>query len=340
MRHTTPNNTPRVIKEGLAGDISSQFLHCLFIDLFPLATRKGGLLSIMFPNVNARKMNRWLGDLPESETYAKNADRLKSIARRFSANATLKSLYRVVSSLKTKETSDEENPARIQDIELVMSKIQRIIKSRLTPEEQQLFMKLSAELTDAANNASKSIEGSVGASTIKPEKPTGEPAEVPEEEPEEVPEEEPTEEEPVEEPAEEEPVEEPTKETPPAEIPPAPSPSGKVSPVTQPTGKTPVGKTPPPVPPTSKGPTGKTPPPAEKPAGPKVVPPAKEKPVPPKKEVPPMKQKPTVAKPQMSQNPSGEEEEEEKKEESIQKEIFEARLKALIKEIVRERLGL
>lgn len=305
MRHTM-KNTPTEIKEGLASDISSQLLYCLFIDLFPISSRKGGLLTIMFPNVTTRKMSRWLGNLPDSDLYSSNIETLKSISRKFGANSTLKSLYRVVNSVKTKETNQEANPERIADLELVMSKIQRIIKSRLTPEEKNLFLKLSAELTDAAENASKSIEGSVGASTIKPEKPKEEPIEEPEEEPIEEPEEEP-EEEPTEEP-EEQPTAEPKKEPAPAEPTPAqPAPSA-----TKPTT---------PATPTPKKPTPSPEKPAEKPA-PKPV----EKPV----------QKPTE---KPTETP---EEEDDTKKESIQheKEIFEARLKALIKEIVREKLGL
>ena len=304
MRHTM-KNTPQEIKEGLASDISSQLLYCLFIDLFPISNRKGGLLTIMFPNVTIRKMSRWLGNLPETETYTTNLEKLKDISRKFGANSTLKSLYRVVNSVKTKETDQEANPERIADIELVMSKIQRIIKSRLTPEEKNLFLKLSKELTDAAENASKSIEGSVGASTIKPEKPKEEPVEEPEEEPIEEPEEE--------EPEQEEPVEEPTEE---------PAPEPKKEPAPAPTPATPAQNKP------------ATPPtPSPKKAEPSPQKPA-EKPM--EKPAPTPVQKPT-------EKPTGEPEEEEKtKKESVQleKEVFEARLKALIKEIVRERLGL
>lgn len=176
-------NTPSTITEGLASDISGQLLYCFFVDLFPISTRKGGLLTIMFPNVGVKKMSRWLGNLPESETYSTNLDLIKSISQKFGANSTLKSLYKVVNSLKSKETKPENNDARISDIELVMSKIQRIIKSKLTPEEQKLFLKLSRDLKDAADNASKSIEGSVGASTTKAEKSEEEPTETPEETP-------------------------------------------------------------------------------------------------------------------------------------------------------------
>jgi len=207
------------ITEGLASDISSQLVYCFFIDLHSLANQKGGLLTIMFPNVGSRKLSKWVGTLPESETYTTNIDALQSISQKFIGNSAIKSLYRVINGLKSKETKPEENDARISDITMVMSKIQKIIKSRLTTEEQELFAKLSLELKAAADNASKSIEGSVGASTEQTEKPKEEPVEKPEETPTSAP---PTEEPPAakstgapkeksaEEPSDEEaPVEEP-----------------------------------------------------------------------------------------------------------------------------------
>lgn len=187
------NNIQTQLSEGLASDISGQLLYCFFVDLFPISTRKGGLLTIMFPNVGVKKMSRWLGNISETETYTQNLDLIKSISQKFGANSTLKSLYRVVNSLKMKETKPDDNDARISDITMVMGKIQRIIKSKLTPEEQKLFSTLSSELRDAAENASKSIEGSVGASTTQAEKPEEKPEETPEEKPSEETPETPTE---------------------------------------------------------------------------------------------------------------------------------------------------
>jgi len=185
------NNIQTQLSEGLASDISGQLLYCFFVDLFPISTRKGGLLTIMFPNVGIKKMSRWLGNTSETETYTQNLDLIKSISQKFGANSTLKSLYRVVNSLKMKETKPDDNDARISDITMVMGKIQRIIKSKLTPEEQNLFSTLSSELRDAAENASKSIEGSVGASTTQAEKPEETPEETPSEKTPETPTEKP-----------------------------------------------------------------------------------------------------------------------------------------------------
>lgn len=210
------------IKEGLASDISSHLVYCFFIDLYSLANKRGGLLTIMFPNVGSRKLNRWLGGLPESELYTTNIDLLKSISEKFIGNSAIKSLYRVINGLKSKETKPEENDARISDITMVMSKIQKIIKSRLTTEEQELFAKISTELKAAADNASKSVEGSVGASTEQAEKPKEEPTEEPTEKSTETPAE----------PAAAEPAaEKPKTEEPPAEKPEeAPEPEGEEEP--------------------------------------------------------------------------------------------------------------
>jgi DNA polymerase III gamma/tau subunit len=230
MRHIMkPFKKP--IDEGLATDITSQMLYCLFVDVYSLATKKGGLMTIMFPNVGAKKLYRWLGDFPMSQTFSSNSDKLKQISQRFGGNSTLKTLFRVINTLKTKETEQEKNDARINDIQLVMSKIERVVKSKLTPEENQLFTLISSELEDAADNAGKSIEGSVGASTKTPEpvaqptepepkttqepsKPAEEPVEKPEEKPApEKPEEKPAPEKPEEKPAPEKPEEKPAGET-------------------------------------------------------------------------------------------------------------------------------
>lgn len=221
MRHIMkPFKAP--IDEGLATDITGQMMYCLFVDLYSLSTKKGGLMLNMFPNVGAKKLYRWLGAFPTSQSFSKNADLLKGMSQKFGTNSNLKTLYRVINTLKTKQTEPEKNDSRINDIQLVMSKIERIIKSKLTPEEKQLFATVSSELEDAADNAGKSIEGSVGASTVKPEVP---------QEPQQ-PETEPTQKAPEKAP-EEKPAEEPKTE-PTAEPKPEKSPAPKEKPAEKP----------------------------------------------------------------------------------------------------------
>jgi hypothetical protein len=213
------------IKEGLADNISNSLLYSFFIDAYPLVKKKGGLVTIMFPNVGLKKISRWVSEVENSDVFTQNEDKFKQIFMKMGANSSLKTLYRAVNTLKSKETNSQDNEQRISDLELLVNKIGRFIKSRLSQDERQLFESISSILDGAADNAAKSIEGSVGASTITPEKPkeepTEEPTEEPKEEPTEEPKEEPTEkpkEEPTEEPKEE-PSEEPkTKETPEKEV--------------------------------------------------------------------------------------------------------------------------
>jgi hypothetical protein len=198
------------IKEGLADNVASHLMYSFFVDLYPLVNKKGGLLTVMFPNVGLKKLSRWVGSIEGNELFTQNADKLQQIYSKIAPNTQLKTLYRAVDTLKSKETTPEENDQRINDIQLIVQKIGRVIKSKLTQEERQLFDSLSSILDGAADQAGKSLEGSIGAST-KTVEPEEEPKEEPKEEPEEAPTEEPTEE-PKEAPKET-PKEEP-KETP------------------------------------------------------------------------------------------------------------------------------
>jgi len=205
------------INEGLADEIAGSFRYSFFIDLYPIANRRGGLLTIMFPNVGSKKLYRWLKGADSSDAYTQNAEKLESLYSRMSTVSSLKTLYRAVNVLKAKKTTPEENETRIRDLQLLMSKIERVIKSKLTGDEQEMLNSLSPLLSSASNDAAKSIEGSVGASTETPKE--TEPVEEPTEKPEEQPKEEPKEEPSTEKPAEKAPA--PTEK--PAEKAPAPT---------------------------------------------------------------------------------------------------------------------
>jgi|688.fasta_scaffold412534_2 hypothetical protein len=201
------------IKEGLADNVSSHLMYCFFVDLYPLVNKKGGLLTIMFPNVGVKKLSRWMSGVEGNNLYQSNAEKLNQMYSRVSGSTALKTLYRAVNTLKSKETSSEENDQRINDLQLIVQKIGRVIKSKLTQEERQLFDQFSSLLDGAADQAGKSLEGSIGASTQKVEPAPEEPEEKPTEE---KPEETPTEEKPEETPA---PEETPSEETPTEEKP-------------------------------------------------------------------------------------------------------------------------
>jgi hypothetical protein len=123
----------------------------------------------MFPNVGGRKLYRWVRNVGESDAYSRNVDGLKSISSRFMDNETLAKLYKTVNTLKDQETPSEENDQRVKDIMLVFRKISKYIKHQLTQEEKTIFGEIQNSIGTAASNASKSIEGSIGASTTQSE---------------------------------------------------------------------------------------------------------------------------------------------------------------------------
>jgi hypothetical protein len=82
---------------------------------------------------------------------------------------TLVKLYKTVNTLKDQETPSEENDQRVKDIMLVFRKISKYIKDQLTQEEKTIFGEIQNSIGTAASNASKSIEGSIGASTTQTE---------------------------------------------------------------------------------------------------------------------------------------------------------------------------
>jgi len=171
------------LTEGLSDNISSALKYVIFADLYPIVKRTGGMATIMFSNIDHKRLIKWLKGLDQTDTYSENEDALKDVYSRISVSSALKDLYRTVDKLKSKETSSEENEQRISDIEMVMRKIQKTLKAKLSKEDLELFDKMSDLLDSPAEDAAKSIEGSVGASTKEPE-PETEPETEPEPEPE------------------------------------------------------------------------------------------------------------------------------------------------------------
>jgi hypothetical protein len=161
--------TKKKLTEGLSDNISNSLKYVIFLDLYPMSKRTGGMSTIMFSNIDHRKLAKWLKGLDQTDTYTENEDALKDMYSRISVSSSLKDLYRTVDKLKSKETSSEENEQRISDIEMVMRKIQKTLKSKLSKQDLELFDKMSDLLDDPAESAAKSIEGSVGASTLEPE---------------------------------------------------------------------------------------------------------------------------------------------------------------------------
>jgi len=213
-KKTLKENFKTPIDEGIADEISDKLTYSLFADLYLLITHKTGLLATMMPNVGGRKIAKFVSDLEENEVFQKNQNILKSLSSRVGGSSSLKNLYKAVDMLKSKESKSEENQQRIADLKLVLNKIQKVIKSRLTPEESELLATMEPLLQPSAMNIAKSIEGSIGASTETEKKPEEKPTEEPAEE------RTPTQSEPTtEEPPAEKPAEEPAPEEKPEEAP-------------------------------------------------------------------------------------------------------------------------
>lgn len=205
-------NLKTSLYEGIADEISDKLTYSLFADLYLLINHKTGLLATMMPNVGGKKIAKFVSELEGNEAYQKNKEVLKSLSSRVGGSSSLKNLYKAVDMLKSKESKSEENQQRIADLKLVLNKIEKIIKSRLTPEEIEVFATMEPLLQAASMNIAKSIEGSIGASTETEKKPEEKPAEEPAEEPTEEPTPAPAEQ-PKEEPSEEPepPAEEPAE---------------------------------------------------------------------------------------------------------------------------------
>ena len=157
------------LTEGMATDLTPTMKMVYFVDLGNFLNKKVGMMIYMFPNVGGRKLYRWVRTVGTSDVYMNNTEKLESIASRFMNDETLTKLYKTVNTLKEQETPSEENDARVKDIMLVFRKINRYIKDQLTQEEKTLFGEIQNAIGPAASNASKSIEGSIGASTSQAE---------------------------------------------------------------------------------------------------------------------------------------------------------------------------
>lgn len=157
------------LTESLSDNISNSLRYVIFIDMYPLSTRKGGLSTIMFSNIDHKRLSKWLNGADQSDVYSGNEETLKDIYSKISVSSLLKDLYRTVDKLKSQETSEELNADRVSNIEMVMRKIEKTIKTKLSKEELDLFDEMRDLLTFAAKSAAESIQESVDASTLETE---------------------------------------------------------------------------------------------------------------------------------------------------------------------------
>lgn len=169
----------------------------VFAELAYFIEKQRGMLSVAFPGLGNKGLFKMLRGFSQNPTYIEKKDQLLGMSERFYNNGPLKALYKTLAFLGSKQTSPVENDVRIQDINRVLSKIERMINGKLTNEEKELF----ASLEDSIDNFSDSLNSNLN-STIQSS--VGETEPTPEEKPEEKPKEEPaTEEKPEEKPKEE-----------------------------------------------------------------------------------------------------------------------------------------
>ena len=192
----------------------------VFIDIAMVVEKQRGMLSVAFPNLGNKGINKMLRGFASNETYGEKKEQLLGIAERFYNNGPIKALYKTLAFLSSQPTKPEESEKRMQDVNRVLSKIERMINGKLTNEEREMFSQMEDSLdnfSDSLNsNLNSSLESSVGKEEPAPEeKPEEEPTEEPK--PEEKPKEEPKpEEKPKEEPK---PEEKPKEEPKPSETP-------------------------------------------------------------------------------------------------------------------------
>ena len=179
----------------------------VFIELAYMIEKRRGMLQVAFPGMGATGIYKMLKGFASNPTYTEKKDQMYGMSERFFNNGPLKALYKTLAFLVSKTTTQEESNQRVQDINRVLSKIERMINGKLTNEEKELFTSLEDTLDNYSDSLNSNIDGSIQGSIGAEEEPK------PEEKPEETPIEEPKPEEPKETPKEEPKPEEP-KETP------------------------------------------------------------------------------------------------------------------------------
>lgn len=185
----------------------------VFIEISSMVENQKGMMQIAFPQLGRMGIYKMLKGFTSNPSYSDNKEQMLGMSERFYNNSSLKALYKTLAFLSSKETKSEEDNQRIQDVNKVLSKIERMINGKLTNEEKELFSSLEDVLDNYSDKLNSSLDGAIE-SSISSEEPS------PEDKPEEKPVEEPKpEEKPAEEKPKEKPVEEPKPEEKPAEEP-------------------------------------------------------------------------------------------------------------------------
>jgi hypothetical protein len=196
----------------------------VFIDLAMAIERQRSMLSVAFPTLGNKGINKMLRGFSSNEMYGEKKDQLLGISERFYNNGPIKALYKTLAFLSSQPTKPEESDKRMGDVNRVLSKIERMINGKLTNEEREMFSQMEDSLDNFSDGLNSNLNSSLE-STVGKEEPA------PEEKPEEKPKEEPK--------PEEKPKEEPKPEEKPAEEPkPAETPKEEPKPEEKPKEKT------------------------------------------------------------------------------------------------------
>lgn len=198
-------NNRKKLNEQISSSIQPQLKYLAFIDISSYINRGNGLLTTILSDMGTAKISRLFRPLSTTDMYKSKEQEFKSISSRFISNPSLKTMYLALAKLKANAKGQNDNTQNEKDIQLLVNKIAKMISSKLTDEDKELFNSVSSQLDIIARGIGNKID-----SALEPAPEEEKPAE-------EKPEEKPAEEKPEEKPAEEKPAEETPAEEKPAE---------------------------------------------------------------------------------------------------------------------------
>lgn len=171
----------KIMKEAISASSTGPLKYVAFVDAASYITRGNGLMTMLVGTGTGPEISKWYRKLSASEEYKSKAGEFKSLSSRFSTNPSLKTMYIALNKIKAKGQAAEDKTQIEKDMQLVIAKIGRIISSKLTDEDKELFETVSSYLDSIAGNLAGKLDSAL---TAPP--------------PEEKPEETPTEEKPEE----------------------------------------------------------------------------------------------------------------------------------------------
>lgn len=189
--------TNKKIQENISASIQSPLKYVAFIDVGSYITRGSGLLSTILKDMGSAKISRLFRPIASSDDFKSKTDAFKAVSARFASNPSLKTLYIAVNKLKSSASGKEDTTEIQKDMQLLVNKIGKMISSKMSEEDKELFNLVSPKLDSIAGVIANSID-----SSLEPTPAAEKPEETPEEKPEETPAETPAEEKPEETPEE------------------------------------------------------------------------------------------------------------------------------------------